>query len=509
MTQQDTTIIVGAGIGGLAAAVRLGALGHRVTVMDSAGQVGGKMRTVGSPVGPVDAGPTVLTMKPVFEALFAAAGEALDDHVTLDPEPLLARHWWPDGAQLDLFADQDASAAAIREMSGPQSEQDYRRFAAEARRLFEAFERPMLHNPTPSAVPMALHIMRDPGLIRLMAPLSTLAQRLARSFRDPRLRQLYGRYATYVGGSPYQSPAILSLISHSEAAGVWRVRGGMNKLASALADLARKQGADIRLNTHVNRIEVQGGRVSAVHTGDGRTPCARVVFNGDPRALTTGLLGNAVTAATPGQPLEARSLSANVWTFAEAVDRDPGLVHHNVFFARNPRAEFDPIAAGSQPKDATIYVCAEDRGTGQSPPETERFEMILNAPATPKTHAYPSEIDLCRQQTFPTLAQFGLTFRSSPPDRALTTAADFNRLFPASGGALYGQSPHGMMAAFQRPTARTRVPGLFLVGGGAHPGAGIPMATLSASHVAAAIGPARTSTSTSHPTAMPGGMSTA
>ncbi len=508
LQRNDPTIIIGAGIGGLAAAVRLSAAGRKVIVIDRASEVGGKMRTLPSTAGPVDAGPTVFTMRPVFEDVFAAAGERLTDHVALEQEPLLARHWWRDGAELDLFADREASAQSIRQMGGAAAEADYRRFAAEAQRLYEAFEAPMMHTAKPSQSALTLRVLREPGLIALMAPLSTLSKKLARSFRDPRLRQLYGRYATYVGGDPFQSPAILSLISHAEAAGVWRVTGGMHKLALSMKALAQNLGAEFILNTHVTRIETQSGRVAAVHTGDGRHPCAEAVFNGDPRALTTGLLGSSVEQATPAKPLEARSLSAYVWSFA-ANPRSPDLAHHNVFFGQDPTTEFGPIAGGQQPHDPTLYICAEDRGTGRTPPATERFEIIMNGAPTTKTHPSAEEINTCRQQTFGTLAQFGLTFDSSPPDRALTTPAGFNSLFPATTGSLYGQSPHGMMAAFQRPTARTKVPGLYLVGGGTHPGAGIPMATLSARHAVEAMLSDRTSTSQSRQTVMRGGMSTA
>ncbi|MCH2076871.1 MAG: phytoene desaturase family protein [Rhodobacteraceae bacterium] len=512
MDAQARSIVIGAGIGGLAVALRLRAQGRDVLVLERAPEVGGKMRTVPSEAGPVDTGPTVLTMKPVFDDLFASIGESLEDHVTLAPEPHLARHWWRDGAVLDLWQDQTRSAAEISGVFGPAARTDFEKFSAEAARLFDAFDLPMMRASKPSRVGLTARVLKEPSLIRAMAPLSTLAQKLARDFRDPHLRQLFGRYATYVGGSPYRSPAVLSLISHSEASGVWRVAGGMHNMALSLKALAEKMGVSFMLGADVTRIEMQGGTVAAVHTGDGRFACDEVVFNGDPRALSTGLLGATATAAVPAAPLEKRSLSARVWAFA-ARAAGPDLVHHNVFFATDPRGEFDPIAKGEMPEDATIYICAEDRGTGITPPDLERFEIILNAAPTTDAQkgAAPTakEKEACRQRTHHTLAQFGLAFDSWPADRALTIPREWEARFPGSAGSLYGQSPHGMMAAFQRPTARTRIPGLFLVGGGTHPGAGVPMATLSAQHAAEEMRQARTSTSPSRPTATRGGMSTA
>jgi 1-hydroxycarotenoid 3,4-desaturase len=208
----------------------------------------------------------------------------------------------------------------------------------------------------------------------------------------------------------------------------------------------------------------------------------------------------------PDTATAPRSLSANVWTFA-ARPSGPDLHHHNVFFGADPTREFGPIAQGRMPEDPTLYVCAQDRGTGNAPPASERFEIIMNAP--PLTGQDPEDPATCRTRTFQTLARHGLTFDPAPPDSALTTPAGFEALFPASLGSLYGRSPHGLLAAFARPTARTRLPGLYLAGGGAHPGAGVPMATLSGRHAAEAIVTDRTSTSPSHRTATPGGMSTA
>lgn len=504
---EEQTIVIGSGMGGLAAAMRLAHAGHRVTVLEAQDGPGGKMRTLPSDAGPVDAGPTVLTMRQVFDDLFADVGLSLDDHVTLEPETVLARHWWPDGSTLDLHADPHASAAAIRAFAGPRSEKQFRRFSAAAARLFHAFDAPIMQSPSPRLGGLIAHVATRPALIPDMAPVSTLASRLARQFTDPRLRQLFGRYATYVGGSPYRVPAVLSLIWHAEASGVWRVQGGMNALARAMQGAAEQLGVRFRFNEPAARIEAQSGRMAAVHTAHGeRLPCDAVVFNGDPRALSLGLLGPTGEGAVPAKGTEPRSLSANVWAFAaEYEGRD--LAHHNVFFGADPTTEFDPIAAGNLPQDPTLYICAQDRGGDRTPPATERFEIIMNAPPLPG--GQPEDIARCRTLTFQTLARHGVRFSPEPADQTLTTPQGFDQLFPASQGSLYGRSPHGLTAAFDRPTARTSLPGLYLAGGGAHPGAGVPMATLSGRHAAEAILTDLASTSTSRPMATRGGMSTA
>ncbi len=503
---QNQVVVIGAGMGGLAAAIRLAHAGFKVTLLERHAHAGGKMRTVPSAAGPVDAGPTVLTMRPVFDTLFADVGAKLDDHVTLHREEILARHFWPDGSSLDLHADPEASAAAIRDFAGPGAEADFRAFSAKARRLFEAFEAPMMYAARPHLAKLVAHVLARPGLIPVLAPHRTLAKSLARQFGDTRLAQLFGRYATYVGGSPYRAPSVLALIWHSEAQGVWRVEGGMHRLAAALTSLAENLGVDIRLGTGVRCIEAPDGQVRSVITDDGAHLHAdHVVFNGDPRALTTGLLGEGVRQAARLRQTMPRSHSAYVYSFA-AKPSGPDLAHHNVFFSADPQGEFEALSAGRAPNTPTLYLCAEDRGGSGAPEGPERFEIIMNGPPT---SAGPSEEDAtCRQRIFPQLARFGLTFSPEPAAEALTTPAGFARLFPGSDGSLYGPSPHGMMAAFNRPTARTQVKGLYLAGGGAHPGAGIPMATLSGRHAAEAIMTDHASTSPSRRMATPGGMST-
>ena len=497
--------VIGAGMGGLASAVRLSASGHRVTVIEAAESPGGKMRTLPSAAGPVDAGPTVVTMRHQFDHLFALAGKSIDDFVQLSAEPVLARHWWPDGSSLDLFSDTEASFSAIEGFAGVEEAHAFRTFTARAQRLFEAFEGPVMETGTPKLPHLAGTVMRHPKLLGDLGGLRSLAAQLRKTFRDPRLRQLFGRYSTYVGGHPGLSPAILQLIWHAEATGVWRVEGGMSKLAQALADLAEGLGVEFVYGSSVDRIEIQNARAVAVHTEGRRFACDGVVFNGDPAALRAGHLGASVKLAVPENSVQPRSLSARVWAFAAEVS-GVELAHHNVFFGQDPETEFGEIAKGNPPIDPTLYICAQDRGTGVTPPALERFEIIENA--APATVYSEEEKDTCRTRVFQHLTERGVIFTPRPDTPAVTVPGMFHRLFPASEGSLYGLSPHGMTATFRRPTARTRLPGLYLAGGGAHPGAGIAMAALSGKHAAAAILMDLASTSKSQKTVTPGGTST-
>ncbi|MEO0388303.1 MAG: 1-hydroxycarotenoid 3,4-desaturase CrtD [Pseudomonadota bacterium] len=508
--QTNHTVVVGAGIGGLSAALDLARQGQRVTVFERHAAPGGKLRTVNSAAGPVDAGPTVFTLRSVFEALFADAGARLSDHLELHPADILARHFWPDGATLDLFSDTERSAEAIAALSGARDAAAFRAFHARTAYLFDALDAPMMRAPRPHP----LGLMRTlgaqmPGLVRAAAPLRSMWSQLQQEFEDPRLRQLFARYATYIGGSPFLSPAHLTLIWQAEARGVQLVAGGMAKLAEALETLSKDRGVLFHYGADVDQILVGDGRARGVSLSTGEAFLAdSVIFNGDPAALGSGALGAGVTRAARARAPAQRSLSAYVWAFA-AEARGRPLAHHNVFFGGDYAQEFrDLFGIRRVPQDPTIYLCAQDRGIAEGPAAgPERFQIIMNAPADGDC-VVPTdeEIQRCETRTFARLSAAGVMLDRPGPE-ALTTPWDFHRMFPATGGALYGANPHGMMASFRRPTARTQIKGLYLAGGGTHPGPGVPMAALSGRHAAAAIVGDRVSTSTSRQTGMLGGMS--
>jgi 1-hydroxycarotenoid 3,4-desaturase len=511
-TANDRILIIGAGIGGLAAAVRLAASGRRVEVLERHDWAGGKMRTLPSSAGPVDAGPTVLTLRGVFDDLFAAAGTRLADHVTLQPLPLLARHFWTDGTRLDLSGDAGANRAAISAAFGSDAGADFARFERETRALFRAFEAPVMRAPAPSFLGSAKAALRAPRLSPWLVPGRSLDTMLRARFREPRLQQLFGRYATYVGGNPMLAPAVLGLIWQAEGAGVWAVKGGMVALARALVRVFEGLGGQIHYGAEVAEILTEKGSVRGVRLSDGvELACAQVVHNGDPAALVQ-MLRQSPLSTRQTQP---RSLSAQVWTLAAQVGVDrigaDDLAYHNVFFADDPAQEFGPLARGEPPASPTIYVCAQDRASTR-PTGPERFQFILNAPpvSDPVSDKPQPKDAPCPLHPFDRLAQFGLTLtpRATATAQTLTRPQDFAALFPQSQGALYGLSPDGAMATFQRPVTQTRVKGLYLAGGGVHPGAGVPMAALSGQHAAAALLSDPISASMSRRMAMPGGMLT-
>lgn len=461
-------VVVGAGVGGLCAAIRLAAVGHRVTVLERNDVVGGKLAGFTEAGFVADVGPTLLTLPGLFDDVFRLAGTSLAeqlDVVRLDPR---IEHRWPDGASL-VFPDGRADDAV--ESFSPGEGRRWRSFEDHAERIWRVAERTFLAGPMSPARVIA-GMLRSPADVVRIDGARTLSRLAASTFRDPRLRHVVGRLATYSGSSPDRAPATLACIAHVEREfGCWHVVGGLARLAEALGSSAQRLGVDVRTGTDVVRVVVRDGRAVGVATADGTVVDADLVVSDvDAAHLWRDLLPD----PPPRRDVE---WSTSAVVVSVGVRRDPGrpdravVGHHTVFFSADVDAEFRALAAGSLPDDPTVHACVPTAtDPSMAPPGCDVWTLLVNAPSG-VTIDRSSATGLVLDR----LAAHGVDLRRDAEFVRTRLPSDLADRYRAPGGAIYGTSSNGRRAAFVRPGNRGPVAGLYLVGGSAHPGGGLPM----------------------------------
>lgn len=517
--------MVGAGVGGLAAAARLAAAGHLVTVCEQAAEVGGKLGWYERDGYSFDTGPSLLTMPEVFEELFAATGGPLADSIELRRLDPVAAYRFADGSWFTAPADDEEFRAELDEALHGGAGEQWAAFAAHAARVWEITRDTFLAGPM-SPARLARLAGTHPGDITAVTAGRTLRGLARRHISDPRLRMFVERYATYTGSDPRRAPSALAVIPHIERRyGGWYVPGGLRRLGAAIAERARERGAVIRLETPVVTIsQDNGGRVDGVVLADGgRLPADVVVANADAAVVYGGLLADGpvrpagrlgIRLARHGRPGpvgglavaaglgRARpSLAGFVLLLALGpgpADRPDWQAEHTVLFPADYDAEFDAVFGARVPTDPTVYVHAP-ADPALAPPGGQAWFVLVNAPPhAPRPGPALAGVDWDRpglaesyaRRILDLMAARGLDVRDRLRWHMALTPADLERGTGAPGGCIYGTSSNGARAAFLRPANRSPVPGLFLVGGSTHPGGGLPLVALSARIVAELIGPA-------------------
>ena len=478
---ESPIVVIGAGVGGLSAAIQLAVAGRRVLLLEQNSYVGGKMAERRQDGFRWDTGPSVITMRDVLEDLFRLAGRRMEDYVRLVPIDPLTRYFFADGRVLDVCRDAGATARQLDRLD-PREGQAYLRFLAHAERLFRITSPAFIYGDPPSLSSLGrfspLDLLRIDGL-------RTMDQAVRRRVHTPQLRQLLDRFATYVGADPFRAPGTLSVIAHVELnQGVWYPEGGIYRLAEALAQLAREWGVRLDLGRRVRKIQTQAGRAVGVETEDGETIAAEAVVANVDAAL---VYGDLLAAQPEVRPLadrvrrQPRSLSGFILLLG-VEGQTAEFVHHNLLFSGDYRAEFRSLNEGDRPtSDPSLYVSISARSNPHDvPPGCENWFVMANVPGESGYWAVPERAEAYAEQVLGTLARRGFDVRPRLRCRRWITPLDIENATGAWRGALYGASSDGRLAAFRRAHNRSPViERLYLAGGTVHPGGGVPMAMLS------------------------------
>lgn len=473
-----TIVVVGGGIAGLVASTLLARKGASVHLFEQGPTAGGKMNRLHLDGCTFDTGPSLLTMPYVLQEFFAASGSSLDAELELISVDPACHYRWSDGTSLTLPNSVDGVCDAIATIS-PRDGRAARQYLNHARDVYEATKDVFIFSPFRGFGeffrPRNLALLPKLPRMRFTATLHALHREY---FRDKRIIQLFDRFATYNGSSPYRAPATLMVIPWVEIGyGAFYPKGGLYSIAEAMIRRAKANGVTIHLNTAVERITTQGRRVTGVQIAGGqRVPADHVVSNVDV-TVTTALLGEGRRKAPTDPSCSGFVISASV----EA--KDFGLAHHNVLFSDDYHSEFARIVNEQVPAmEPTIYIarsCASD--ASQAPSGSENWFVLVNAPAT-GTMTGIRQWDTIRDHYASTILGAMERYGVHPQVRAMhvRTPDDMARDWGAWGGSLYGPSSNSMFAAFLRQQQRSkRFTNLWYVGGSAHPGGGIPLVTVS------------------------------
>ena len=488
-------VVVGGGLGGLAAAATAAARGHKVTLLDKNPWLGGKAAVLKlpSPDGAgdfrFDMGPTILTVPRVLRRIFAEAGrdQAQDlPLIRLDPQ---WRCFFEDRTQIDLIENVDAMARAMDGFApGTNQGEGYKRFQQVAKNLHEISEKFFFWKSVEGLTDtidmksnFAPNTMRDVMALRMGR---TVAKIIRGHVPDARLAQMLDHFCQYVGSSPYLAPAVLCSIGDMQASeGIWYPKGGTRAVAEGLANLAASLGADLRHSVEVTGFEVENGTMRAVRTSTGeRIACDAVISNMDAIRTYKELVGGPVGEKYAKKGFEPAC--SGVVLYLGLKKRYDHLAHHCFVFSRDAEEEFDAIYKRGEPApDPTAYLAAPSSSDETvAPAGGEALYVLVHTPYLRPGHDWSKMFAPYRQTILDKLKR--TAGMEDIEERIVVegklTPVDIHERYKVLNGAIYGLASHGAFLGAFKPGNRSRhVKGLYLAGGAAHPGPGMPMVMMS------------------------------
>lgn len=487
--KQKKTVVIGAGIGGMATAIRLASKGHDVEVYEKNEVAGGKMYSIEKQGYRFDAGPSLFTQPANIEALFDLAGEQISDHFTYESVPIANRYFFENGKKINAYTEASLFAHEMETQVGEPAEHIIN-YLKESERVYDKvgtiFLNHSLHRRATWLHPRILDAMRT---IRLPYLFKTLDGFNRAAFSTPEAVQLFNRFATYNGSNPYSAPGMLSLIPHLEQnQGTFYPHGGMVSIPNALVSLAKKKGVKFMLNTPVEKIDVQNGRAKGIWVQGEFVPADVVVSNVDAYYTYKRLLGDSAGA----QKILRNERSSSAFIFYWGINRTFNDLHlHNIFFTKDYQKEFDHLfRLKKYYDDPTVYINITSKmEQGQAPVGKENWFVMVNAPAVVDAD-WATVTDTLRSCVIEKLNRMlGVDLKAYIEVEEVLSPADIQHKTDSYLGSLYGTSSNSKWAAFLRHANFTsKIDNLYFTGGSVHPGGGIPLCLQSANIVSTLIG---------------------
>jgi len=494
-----TVAIIGAGIGGLSAAARLAKTGHSVEIFEASPRTGGKCQTEWIGDYAFDTGPSLFTLPAVYKDLFLKTGKRIENELTLTATDPSFRYNFPDGKSVDFVnLDLPKTCAAIDRALGKEAGDAWHRLMQRAEVMWDISRNPFITSPTPSL----RALLKEKGRVRnlrLMAPWSSLRKITQGYSQDLHIVSIVDRYATYTGSDPRKAqPALLTIPFIETSFGAWHIQGGVGKLGQALTSRCESLGVKIHLNSPVAAINIEKNKADGITLASGEQLNFDIVIaNADPSAVYEELIDHSVSAAKSERRKLAnseKSLAGFVLLLgldnSKLAGPPPELKHHNIYFPRDYDAEFDQIFKSKTPvTDPTIYICNPQDESMTKRPNTEAWFVLINAPRHDPKAGWDWSTGGAHyaQQIIAKLDSLGLQVSERIDVMEFRTPLDLQNATGAPGGSIYGTAAHGARSVFSRAKNQSPVTGLYFVGGGAHPGGGLPLVGISAELVVDAI----------------------
>ena len=492
--------VIGAGIGGMSAAARLAKQGHQVTVFENSDQSGGKCRTEWFGDYAFDTGPSLLTLPAVFRDLFLKTGKRIEHVLDISPVDPAFNYNFADGSKVTFpNLSNPKTYKEIEKSFGISASESWRQIIDRSEKMWEASRDSFIESELTSIWPLLLrkNLINQINQISPFTSLRGLSEKLK---LDPHLKMIIDRYATYTGSDPRSAPAVLLTIAFVESTfGAWHVKGGIGQLSVALEQRCRDLGVDFQFKSLVTKILVERNKVEGLVLNDGKVVHSDlVVSNSDAEYTFNSLIDKEVTSArSERKKLKAATKSLAGFSLLLGLDNSKSksveINHHNVYFPENYDLEFDQIFTQKVPvTDPTIYLCAPKDSSMVKGADKEAWFVLVNAPR----HEPESGWDWKHggqeyaQKIINKMDNLGLNVTNRLDFMEYRTPADLEKYAMAPGGSIYGTSSNSPVSAFLRARNRSKVKGLFCVGGSAHPGGGLPLVGISAEIVAKAIGKA-------------------